>query len=172
MTMQHSTMPTAPNASAVPTSPAVARSAAVPPTAPRSPRSDQTDASVSELVRRAYDQVSTLLRHEIDFARAEMAGKAKRAATGAGLFGAAGLVAFFGLGALVTAAILGLTHVLTAWLAALVVGVALLALATVCVLVGRARLRAATPAAPTQSIHRLRDDLDAVTTAAKSRGQR
>ena len=62
-------------------------------------------------------------------AQAEMAEKGKRAGLGLGLFSAAGLVAVFGLGTLVTTAILALALVVPAWLAGLIVAVVLFVVA-------------------------------------------
>ena len=61
---------------------------------------DRSEASTAELVRLAAEQISRLVRDELQLARAEMSGKARRFGTGAGLFGAAGFVALYGLGAL------------------------------------------------------------------------
>ena len=47
-----------------------------------------------------------------------MTEKAKHAGLGAGLFGGAGVVALYGVGALVATLVLGLALVLPAWLAA------------------------------------------------------
>ena len=59
-------------------------------------------------------------------AQAELAEKGRHAGKGAGMFGGAGLVALYGVGALVTAAILGLATVLEPWIAAAAIGVVLL----------------------------------------------
>jgi hypothetical protein len=45
------------------------------------------------------------------------------------MFGGSGLIALYGLGALIACAVLGVSRVLAPWLAALIVGVALLAVA-------------------------------------------
>src|SRR5439155_12316663 len=92
-------------------------------------------------------------RDELQLARLEMAAKARRFGTGAGLFGAAGFVALYGLAVLVAAAVLGLALVVPAWLAALIVGVALFVVAGIMALLGRGQLRRGVPPAPEQALN-------------------
>jgi hypothetical protein len=125
-----------------------------------------TEPPIGELVNRASEQISTLVRDELRLARAEMQEKARHAGVGAGLFGGAGLITAYAVGVLIAAAVAGIAEGLPVWLSALIVGVALLLIAGVTVLIGRAQLRRATPATPTQAIESLRSDLDAVRTAA------
>lgn len=54
------------------------------------------DRSVSELVNELSTQVSRLVRDELKLAQYELVGKAKRFGVGAGLAGAAGVLAWFG----------------------------------------------------------------------------
>lgn len=132
---------------------------------------DPAHLSTTELVRRAYAQLSTLVRDEVALAKMELAGKAKQAGMGAGLFGAAGVFAFFGVAAVVTTAILALSLVWPAWLAALTVAVLLFVIAAIAALIGRRRLTAATPVYPTEAAEGLSADLDAVRTAVHDRGR-
>ena len=67
-----------------------------------------------------------LLPATIELARAELRDKGRHAGMGAGLFGAGGLVALYGVGALVLAVIFLLALVMPDWVAALIVGVVLL----------------------------------------------
>jgi hypothetical protein len=129
---------------------------------PRHPDS----ASTGELVSRLSDEVSTLIRDELRLAQAEMTQKTKRAGVGAGLFGGSGLVAVYGIGALVTAAILGLAVAVDPWLAALIVGVVLLAIAGVLALVAKRNVSAATPPVPEQAISELKADVKTVKESA------
>ena len=85
------------------------------------------DPTLGALVHDLTQQVPQLIRSEIRLAQAEMTEKGKRAGLGIGMFSAAGLLAFLGLGCVVATAILGLAHALPDWLAALLVGVVLFA---------------------------------------------
>lgn len=89
------------------------------------------DRSVGELVSDLSDEVKRLVRDEIRLGVFELQHKGKKMGFGAGLFGAAGLFALFGVGALVTTAILALALVVPGWLAALIVAVALFLIAGV-----------------------------------------
>jgi len=117
------------------------------------------DTEIAALVREVTTQTSRLIRDELRLARAEVASKGKRAGTGAGLFGGAGVVALYGVGALLAAAVLGLATALPAWLAALIVGVLLLAVAGILALDARHRLRTSTPMAPTAAVQDIKTDV-------------
>ena len=60
-------------------------------------REDLREQSFGELFKQLSEQASTLVRQEVDLARAEMGEKGRRAGVGAGLIGAGGVLA---LGAL------------------------------------------------------------------------
>lgn len=115
--------------------------------------------SAGELVKMMSEQVSVLIRDELKLAQLEMTGKGRQAALGAGMFGAGGVVALYGVGCLLASAIIAISGVLAAWLAALVVGAALLAAAGVTALAGRGRMRKATPALPEQAVADIRADV-------------
>ena len=127
------------------------------------------DRSTAELVKQASEQISRLIRDELKLAQAELAEKGKRAGIGAGLLGAAGALSLYGLGVLITTAILALALVVDPWLAALIVGVVLFALAGILALRGRKQLRRATPALPVTAVHSVRADVDAVAHAWRDR---
>jgi VIT1/CCC1 family predicted Fe2+/Mn2+ transporter len=129
------------------------------------------DRSTADLVKQASEQISRLIRDELRLAQMELAEKGKRAGIGAGLFGGAGLISLYGVAVLLAAAVIGLAEAMPAWLAALVVGLALMVLAGVLVLVARGQFRRATPAMPEQAMQSVKADIDAVTEAVKERGQ-
>ncbi|MEV4461171.1 phage holin family protein [Microbispora sp. NPDC049633] len=123
--------------------------------------------STGELVRRLSEDVSRLIRDELRLARLEMTRKGKRAGMGAGLLGAAGLVAFYGGGALVATAILALALVLPAWASALIIGAALLALAGLLALVGKEQVSRAAPPTPDEAMRSLKADIDVMKESAR-----
>lgn len=131
-------------------------------TVPGASGSQLDDASVGELLARASEQTTRLIRDELRLAQAELAQKGKRAGLGAGLFGGAGVFAVYGLGALVAAAILGLAQAMDAWLAALIVTAALFVVAGIAALVGKKNIAEATPPVPTEAVSGLKQDLDAL----------
>ena len=114
---------------------------------------------MGELVHRLTEQSSKLVHSEVELAKAELAGKARHAGVGAGLFGGSGVIALYGLGALITAVILALALALPAWLAALIVAVVLFAIAGIAALVGKKQVSQATPAAPEKTIESVKRDM-------------
>src|SRR6266508_101427 len=131
-----------------------------------SERTAQGSRSTVELLQRLADQISRLLRQELQLARLELAEKGRRTGLGAGLLGAAGLVALYGLAALVAAAILLLATAMPGLVAALVVALVLLALGGVLALVGRGQVRQATPPLPEQALAGIKADVDVITRRA------
>jgi hypothetical protein len=123
----------------------------------------RTEPSTGELVRRLSEDVSRLVRDELRLAKAEMTQKGKRAGRGAGLFGGAGAMAFYGGAALVAAAILALALVLPGWASALIIGVLLLIVAAVLGMLGKGQVSQATPPTPGRAIHGIKSDIDAAT---------
>ena len=135
------------------------------------PTVDSAGASTAELVKLASEQFSRLVRDELALARAEMTAKAKRAGTGVGLFGGAGVVALYGLAALWATLILLLALVMPAWLAALIVAVLLFAVAGVLALLGKKQVTQATPLEPEAAIQSAKADVDEVKHAIKERSR-
>lgn len=123
---------------------------------------DPADASTGELVGQLGEQLNRLVRDEVRLAQAEVTQKAKRIGLGAGLLGGAGLVAVLGLGALVTAAILGLANAVPGWLAAVIVAVVLFAVAGVLAFLGKKDVQQAAPPLPIEAIASVQADVDAV----------
>ena len=90
------------------------------------------EVAVGDIIKGITDDVKLLVRDEIELAKSELVPTAKRAGTGAGLFGAAGYFAICALGILYFAAAFGLVALgLSQWLAFLIVGVALLLIAAI-----------------------------------------
>lgn len=123
------------------------------------PPPDSDSPSTAQLLNRLTSQSSELVRHELELAKVEITQKTKGLGIGAGAFGTAGLLAFFGVATLIAAAVLGLAEGLPAWLAALIVAVTILALAGVAALVGKKKVSAATPPVPTEAIENVKLDL-------------
>ena len=126
------------------------------------------DRPVGELFQQLSTQTATLVRQEIKLAQLELQEKGKRAGLGAGMFGGAGLVALYGVGALVAAAVLALATAVDPWLAALIVAAVLLLVAGVLALSGKRQVKQATPPVPEQALESVQRDVDEV----KERAQR
>jgi hypothetical protein len=118
------------------------------------------DRPVSELVKDLSDQTTTLIRKEMELARAELTQKGKRAGLGAGMFGGAGLFGLFAFGAL-TAALIALlaTAIDHVWLAALIVAAVYAAVAGVLALTGKKQVDEALPPVPEQATESVKEDV-------------
>ncbi|MEV6928570.1 phage holin family protein [Dactylosporangium sp. NPDC051485] len=137
-----------------------------------SPVTPVHDRSTAELVRLASEQISTLVRDELKLAQLELTQKGKRAGVGVGMFGGAGMVALYGVGALLAAAIAGLATVMPVWLSALIIGVVLFAVAGLLAVLGRGQVRKAGSPVPEETVARVKADIDTITTSAKHGGHR
>jgi membrane protein len=122
---------------------------------------------MGELVRQLSDQTTALVRAEVELAKAELAEKGKRAGIGAGMFGGAGVVALYAVGALTAAAILALATAVDGWLAALIIGVVYAVLAGALALMGRGKVQQATPPLPERAVETTKEDVDMVKARAK-----
>ena len=110
------------------------------------------DRSMSDLMKTLSDQTTTLVRQEIELAKAEMTAKGKEMGIGAGAFGGAAVVGQIAFGALTACFVLALSLAMDGWLAALIVAVAYAAVAGVLALVGRNKTQAGTPPVPERAI--------------------
>lgn len=116
--------------------------------------------STGELLRQLSEDTQRLVRDELALAKVEMTSKAKSAGIGAGLFGAAGILALFGFGTLLATAILALALVMDAWLAALVVTLVVFVAAGVAALVGKKNVDAGVPPKPDRTMASVKQDVD------------
>jgi len=126
------------------------------------------DRPTGELLKELSNQTTTLVRQEIELAKAELAEKGKKAGVGAGMFGGAGLFGVFAFAALTTAVIAALDRVMPLWLAALIVAVVYGATAAVLALQGRNKVREAGPPVPEQATESVKEDLEWAKTRARS----
>lgn len=133
---------------------------------------DARDRPVGELLKQLSDQTATLVRQEMELARAELVEKGKQAGIGAGAFGGAGLMAVFAVGALTATLILVLATFLEGWIAALIVTVAYAAVAGVLALFGKTRVQRATPPVPEEAKAGVQEDMDVAKTRARHGRQR
>jgi MFS family permease len=123
---------------------------------------------IGELFTELSEQTSTLIRQELELARAELKEKGREAGKGAGFLGGAGVVGLLAAGALTACLILLLDKAVAAWVAALIVAVVYGAIAGVLALRGKERVQASTPPAPEQTIETVKEDVEWAKTRARS----
>jgi Putative Actinobacterial Holin-X, holin superfamily III len=98
--------------------------------------------SMAALLADLAEQVTSLFRQEVALFKAELMEKLGLIGQGAGAIAAGALIAFSGWLALVLAAVLGLSQVVEPWLAALIVGLVLLAIGGALAYFGKSRFDA------------------------------
>jgi uncharacterized membrane protein YqjE len=140
------------------------------------------DESTGELIKQLAHETTTLVRQEIDLARAEatrageavvklarqelslakaeMAEKGRKAGPGLGMVGGAGVAALLALGSLTAFAILALDGAMPNWLAALLVTVAWGVVAAALYFTGKGRVQEAGPLVPEQTVDTVKEDVE------------
>jgi hypothetical protein len=126
-----------------------------------------SERSTGDLAKLLSEQVSVLVRDELKLAQLEMTRKGKQAGVGIGMLGSGGLVALYGVGCLLASAIIAIAGAVQAWLAALIVGAALLAVAGAAALLGKSRLQKATPPVPQEAASSIKTDVEEIRERAR-----
>jgi MFS family permease len=121
---------------------------------------DLRDRPIGELLKQLSEETTTLVRKELDLAKAELAQKGQQAGKGAGLIGGAAVVGLLGAGALTAFLIMLLDGALANWLAALIVAVVFLAVAGILALQGKKKVQAAAPPVPEQTVETVKEDVE------------
>jgi hypothetical protein len=116
------------------------------------------ERSLGDLFSDLSRETTTLVRQEVQLAKAELTQSATEAARGIGMLVAGGAVAYAGLLFLLLAIVYGLIEAgWDAWLSALVVGLVVVALGAILVLRARESLKPAN-LAPRRTIETLKED--------------
>lgn len=133
----------------------------------RTGNSALSERSTAELLKQLSDQTATLVRQELELAKVELTQKGRQAGIGAGMFGAAGMVGLYAVGALTAAIILALSLAVSGWVAALIVAAAYGAIAGVLALTGKTRVSRGVPPAPEQTMATVKQDVEYLRERAK-----
>ncbi|AWK89189.1 phage holin family protein [Azospirillum thermophilum] len=115
------------------------------------------DRPITGLFADLARETTNLARAEIELAKSELTEKATEAAGGVAYIAAGGFIAFAGILVLLAAAVLGLSNVVAPWLAAVIVGVVVLAIGGILAMMGKNRLKPQN-LQPNRTIGTLRDD--------------
>ena len=126
---------------------------------------------IGELLRDLSQQTSTLVRKEIELARAELTEKGKHMGVGAGMFGAAGLLGLFAFAVVTAGLVMLLGTAVEAWLAAFIVAAVYAAVAGTLALLGKREASQATPPIPEQATESVKEDVAWTKTRAKAARQ-
>jgi uncharacterized membrane protein YqjE len=135
-------------------------------TAPRD--NELRDRPTGELLKELSDHTTTLVKQEMDLAKAELQEKGKQAGLGAGMFGGAGLFGVSAFAALTACLIAVLDQAMELWLAALIVATAYAAIAAVLAVTGKRKVKKAGPPIPEQAKDSVKEDMEWARTQARS----
>jgi len=129
---------------------------------------DLRSQSTGELVKQLAEQTTTLVRKEIELAKAELTAKGKTAGEGAGMFGAAAVAGVLALGTLTALILSLLDKAMDFSLAALLVTLVYGATAGFLALNGRERIKRGLPPAPEQTVETVKEDVRWAKSQARS----
>jgi uncharacterized membrane protein YqjE len=124
--------------------------------------------STGDLVKQLSEQTTTLVRKEIELAKAELSEKGKVAGQSAGMLGAAAIVGLLALGTLTAFILSLLNEAMEFWIAAFIVTLVYGAIAAVLAMRGRDRMKEGMPPAPEQTVETVKEDVQWAKSQAKS----
>jgi uncharacterized membrane protein YqjE len=126
-------------------------------TAPQD-RSDQVaDTSIGELIGNISNDLSQLFRQEVELAKVELKQEAAKAGKAAGMLGGAGFAGYLAVVLLSFALVFGLSNVMDAGWAALIVAVIWAVIGAVLYATGRKRLKTVDPV-PRRTVGTIKED--------------
>jgi Putative Actinobacterial Holin-X, holin superfamily III len=124
--------------------------------------------SIGDLLKQLSEQTATLVRQELDLAKAEMQQKGKRAGVGLGLIGGGGVVALAAVGALTATLIMLLSEWMDGWVAGLIVTLVYAAVAAVLAVQGKEKVSEAGAPVPEQTLETVKEDVQWAKSQMKS----
>jgi uncharacterized membrane protein YqjE len=126
---------------------------------PLASNQELAERPIGELLKQLANETTTLVRQELELAKAEVREKGRQAGPGLGMWGAAGAVGLMALGALTATFILALDGSIANWLAALTVTIVYSALAGLLYARGKRRVNKAGSPVPEQTVETLKEDV-------------
>jgi tetrahydromethanopterin S-methyltransferase subunit C len=111
--------------------------------------------------------MSTLVRQELEFAKNELAEKARSAGVGAGMLSASAITGFITLACLSALLIIALSLLIPAWASALIVTAVWASVTAALVVLGKRKVQEAVPFVPEKTIENLKEDVAWAQSSAK-----
>jgi len=118
---------------------------------------DPAETSIGQIIADISDDLSTLFRQEVELAKAEVRQEATKAGKAAGMLGAAGFAGYMAVLLLSLAVVFGLSNVMDAGWAALIVAVVWASVGAVLYANGRRKLKTVSPV-PTRTVETVKED--------------
>jgi uncharacterized membrane protein YqjE len=120
-------------------------------------RPDPADTSVGELIGSISNDLSQLLRQEVELAKAELKQETAKAGKAAGMLGGAGFASYLAVVLLSFALVFALANIMDAGWAALIVAVVWAAVGAVLYATGRKKLKTVDPM-PRRTVDTIKED--------------
>jgi len=118
----------------------------------------RSEPSLGQLFAELTEEMTTLVRQEVALATTELGQKASRVGRDVGFLAVGGAVVYAGLLAIIAACILALALIMPTWLAALIIGIVVVALGYGLVRMGLGALKRE-DLAPRQTLDTLKEDM-------------
>ncbi|HEV2755950.1 MAG TPA: phage holin family protein [Actinomycetota bacterium] len=132
---------------------------------------DPRDKSLGELLGELSQETATLVRQEVDLAKAELSQKAKAGGQAAGMFGGAAFAGLLAAATFTAFLILVLAEIMPAWVAALVITLVYAGVAAFLALRGKEKAKALAPPVPEQTVETVKEDVEWAKTRMTSGGR-
>jgi uncharacterized membrane protein YqjE len=129
---------------------------------------DLRERPMGDLLKQLSQETTTLVKQELDLAKAEVAQKGQQAGKGVGMFGGAGVMGLLALGSFTAFLIMLLDGAMPNWAAALIVTAVYAVIAGVLALQGRNKVKEATPPVPEQAVESVKEDVQWAKTQTQS----
>jgi len=123
-------------------------------------REQLREQPIGELLKELASETTTLVKQQLELAKAEMREKGRKAGPGFGLIGAAGAMGLLSAGALTAFLVLALDGVMPNWLAALIVALVYGAIAALLYGQGKGKVDDVGSPAPRQTIETVKEDVE------------
>jgi uncharacterized membrane protein len=117
------------------------------------------EPSLGDLFSSLTEDMSTLIRQEVDLARTETMEKVSSATRSVVSMVAGGMIAYAGLIGVMIAVIVGLSSFMPLWLSALIVGVVVIVIGAIMIMSGRSSLQKMT-VVPEQTVESMKENTE------------
>jgi len=114
--------------------------------------------TVTDVLQDIVGNVQEIIRAEFRLAKAETKEKVRKASRPATMLGVGAAIGMYGLGFVLLAVVYALSQVVAAWLAALIVGVALAIMAAILVSTGKKALKRISPV-PEKTVQTVKENV-------------
>ena len=125
----------------------------------RSERNERGERTLPEVLQGIVGNVQEIIRSEVRLAKTEVKEEVEKAKQPAGLIGAGLFLSLYAVGFILLAIVYGLAFVMAAWMAALIVGLALAVFAAIFISAGKKKMKQVN-AVPQRTAESLKENME------------